>query len=803
MEKYKASRSEEVEGVEPVEKSQKEIDFEKNKNTSEKIAQGVGMYFGGPEGGELAKMATQTKAGQMVTDVAAEAITKNPVLNKVSTKLNDSGIVDAAGDAMDIMGSASASGSAAKGIGAGTSATGSAGTSATKGLSNGADGASKSLGNSPQGVNTGNDINTSNNSSLTDSASSSNIDTKSLGNITDLVTGKTSRKIAIIACASFIFLIISFMVGASSQKDFYNLALTNNTVLASTSNGTRQCTPSEISSKVIYVGDSRMVGMQSAVSDSTSSYIAQVSQGYDWLKNTASSELEAKLGENPGAIVVFNLGVNDLYNISNYINYYKELFAKYPTAKFYILSVNPVDEALTNSNGYSQNNADIESFNSSLSSEFPSQYLDSYSSIKDNLGTTDGIHYTDETYKSINDFVMNSLSTSSGITCGAASGDVVKQLEDVGRWYIENVNTYQDRTSGKGSGHRKYYSTPFGTREFGDDCTEFVAAYMSYVCGSDISESYSGDMVDPNGSWASEVANCNWKAYSSDEVGGTLLPGDVLISHKGALYSKKGEHAEVYINESSTFGWGSIKKQYPTNNSIETSIDKDGHTHFKDRGHDYITVYRYEGVTTSTDASSSPSTGGTTTSNINIKKMVDSSFSHGSKPKSNQKYIMLHDTEMSANAEGVINSWKSSGNGVAAHFVVDRDGTVIQAVELDNITHHAGWGGPGDFDSKFGVGKNDGLGNGDDLKGTTKTGYDSYTSYGMNSYSIGIEMCHVNGEDYTEAQLNAVDSLIQYIDSYYGFESTIIDHKDWRPSNSDTDAKFSTYLNNYKSTRHH
>jgi len=181
--------------------------------------------------------------------------------------------------------------------------------------------------------------------------------------------------------------------------------------------------------------------------------------------------------------------------------------------------------------------------------------------------------------------------------------------------------------------------------------------------------------------------------------------------------------------------------------------------------------------------------------------MNHSSFNHGTKPKQNQKYIMLHDTEMKQDAQTVINSWKNAGTGVAAHFVIDRDGTIIQAVELDVIAHHAGFGGPGNYDSKFNVGNNDGKGNGDDLVGTVPLS--GYTSYGMNSYSIGIEMCHVNGEDYPIAQLEALDKVIAYIDSYYGFESEIIDHKAWRPSNSDTDLKFSTYLNNYKTLRHY
>jgi hypothetical protein len=65
-------------------------------------------------------------------------------------------------------------------------------------------------------------------------------------------------------------------------------------------------------------------------------------------------------------------------------------------------------------------------------------------------------------------------------------------------------------------------------------------------------------------------------------------------------------------------------------------------------------------------------------------------------------------------------------------------------------------------------------------------------------------MCHVNGQNYTKAQLKAVDRLIAYIDKLYGgYGGKIIDHKDWRPSNSDTDANFAKYLKNYKKYRKH
>lgn len=613
-------------------------------------------------------------------------------------------------------------------------------------------------------------------------------------------------KVAVGCGVCVIFLLIGFTIFA--QDDIQNLSLTNNTALHGTGSKKRKCTDEEIVNKLIYVGDSRTVGLELSLGNDNITYIAKGSMGLSWLKNTASPELDKVLQDKTNGVVVLALGINDLYNIDNYISYYKELIAKYPSATFYVLSVNPVDEAKARSYGYTTTNASIEAFNKKLSDNFPDNYMDTYSSLT-SIGASDGLHYDVETYKTLNNLVISNISSSGKVMCGGGGGDLIAKLEELGTWYTQNVNTYQTAVVGCGgtktTGRRKKYDNPYTLREYGDDCTEFTAAYMDYVCGMEIPESWSGGMVDPNGSWAKSVEKCGWIAYTSDEVG-ELQPGDILISHSGSFYSTKGQHGEVYVDESHSFGWGSRKCEYPTNKVIEKK-EFGGHVHFMDSGHDYITIYRYEGDVTSSSSNSSSgsssSSSSTTNSTLNATKMGDSSFNHGSKPKSNQKYIMLHDTEMSQDAKTVVQSWKNAGSGVAAHFVVDRDGTIIQAVELDTIAHHAGWGGPGNYDAKFGVGNNDGKGNGDDLVGTSKSGYANYTSYGMNSYSIGIEMCHVGGESYPAAQLEAVDKIIAYIDSYYGFKSTIIDHKDWRPSNSDTDANFATYLNNYKTLRHH
>lgn len=173
-------------------------------------------------------------------------------------------------------------------------------------------------------------------------------------------------------------------------------------------------------------------------------------------------------------------------------------------------------------------------------------------------------------------------------------------------------------------------------------------------------------------------------------------------------------------------------------------------------------------------------------------------FVHGEKGPGYQKYIVLHDTEGESNASSVVDWWDSNGNRVAAHFIVNKDGTIVQCAPLDTIVHHAGYGDTG-HNELYGVEDE----SRDDMLGTQPIG-DWAADYGMNSYSIGIEMVHVGGSgDYPEAQLEALDGLIAYIDAYYGFESQIIDHKAWRTGNSDTSQEFGGYLQNYQATRSH
>ncbi len=184
---------------------------------------------------------------------------------------------------------------------------------------------------------------------------------------------------------------------------------------------------------------------------------------------------------------------------------------------------------------------------------------------------------------------------------------------------------------------------------------------------------------------------------------------------------------------------------------------------------------------------------------LNITEDFRDELIHGEKPAEFQKYIVMHDTEGEGSAEDVVDWWASNGKLVASHFVVNKDGSIVQCVPLDNIAHHAGFGDAG-HNELYGVTDE----SRDDKLGTSPIG-DWAPDYGMNSYSVGIEMVHKGDshEDYPEEQLRAVDGLIAYIDAYYGFKSSIIDHNDWRTGNSDTSEEFQPYLLNLQQSRTH
>lgn len=206
----------------------------------------------------------------------------------------------------------------------------------------------------------------------------------------------------------------------NNNSESGNVSNNNNN---NSSNNTQPSTQTN-NNYTIYVGDSRTVGMCSANDiGNNSECIAEVGKGYGWLKTTAVPKIYTSLNKHNNANVVINLGVNDLGTTdtntingqaSNYAKIYNELASKYPKSKVIIVSVGVVSdsdfekqkEAVNKGLLYTTiSNQSVEAFNKAIKNNISGSnisYCDINTALKSKYKTAgDGLHYTNDTYKSI------------------------------------------------------------------------------------------------------------------------------------------------------------------------------------------------------------------------------------------------------------------------------------------------------------------------------------------------------------------------------------------------------------------
>ena len=164
----------------------------------------------------------------------------------------------------------------------------------------------------------------------------------------------------------------------------------------------------------IFAGDSRMVGMYQTVAPGDTLFLAKVGCGYSWLSTSAGVKLRYYLDANPDVKVVLAYGVNDLGNIDRYIAYYRSLITLYPDTRFYIMSVNPVDDEYLKKNQPTTyqwvNDALIQQFNKKLKAAFGKQYINTYSYLKkQGFSSNDGVHYTADTYQTLYTYLKSKI----------------------------------------------------------------------------------------------------------------------------------------------------------------------------------------------------------------------------------------------------------------------------------------------------------------------------------------------------------------------------------------------------------
>ena len=255
------------------------------------------------------------------------------------------------------------------------------------------------------------------------SAASNAANSKKDGNFSPFPKNKIKNKYLIISIASscifFFFIpILLILIGPNAGAMLDLTSKGGDVGYNNTKYNASAYTAAEAENLLIYMGDSRIVGMMSSITNKSITYIAQSGAGYSWLVDSAIPELANKIEGKKFIVLAF--GVNDLGNAANYLTKYQELKDTYPNVNIYIMSVNPGDESKEAENGYTVTNESIENFNETMKNSFGENYIDVYAQIKDNFETEDGVHYTTETYKKIHEIVINYILSKNKIV-GATS----------------------------------------------------------------------------------------------------------------------------------------------------------------------------------------------------------------------------------------------------------------------------------------------------------------------------------------------------------------------------------------------
>lgn len=177
--------------------------------------------------------------------------------------------------------------------------------------------------------------------------------------------------------------------------------------------------------KYIFVGDSRTVGMHSAMEGSVINpvnkagtknskdyYIAEGGMGYDWFtRSSTQNAISSQIVKNSAIIILLGFNGMDYYSGGKYATYVKSKAAEWQQkgATVYFGTVGPMTDDLAHSCNppypSSLTNTDVIRFNQELREGLSGssiKIIDIYSGIKDSYSAPgDGIHYDSSTYKKI------------------------------------------------------------------------------------------------------------------------------------------------------------------------------------------------------------------------------------------------------------------------------------------------------------------------------------------------------------------------------------------------------------------
>lgn len=233
------------------------------------------------------------------------------------------------------------------------------------------------------------------------------------------------------------------------------------------------------SSGIIFVGDSRTEGLKNAVGTSNKKlFISSDGGNLEWFKSEGMFRLKQLATKYPDYYVVINLGIEDLDNVREYIDYYKNTLSKSIKNQIFYLSVNPVDES---KRVYKIKNTSIRSFNSQMGRFAGAAYINTFTTLlREGFTANDGLHYSAATYRKIYNLIVDAVNSKAKSTNTNKDTNNMMTLHDAfsGGFWAE-INDSSSSTSNSSSVTSAIESTSDTVSSTADDYTSTSSSSSS------------------------------------------------------------------------------------------------------------------------------------------------------------------------------------------------------------------------------------------------------------------------------------------------------------------------------------
>jgi len=147
-------------------------------------------------------------------------------------------------------------------------------------------------------------------------------------------------------------------------------------------------------------------------------------------------------------------------------------------------------------------------------------------------------------------FIDGLISMCNGSMFGSSgpASSWIQAIQNMGKWYEQNIHTYQTGTTGKAMGQKGWFMCPLINDKVADDCSGFVQACLKYF-GVNCPVITTATMQQDQ--FSTMLENAGFKHYTGIFSPWNLKEGDIICG-------RGSTHTEIYAGDNKSWSWGNI-----------------------------------------------------------------------------------------------------------------------------------------------------------------------------------------------------------------------------------------------------